>query len=78
MMKPRHTYTPPTSTLLTGAAPVKTRHVDLLKSGGVINGHDYDLYLNWRPVRSYKEKDDAVEAARQLAKNEQAELTITI
>lgn len=78
MMKPRHTYTPPTSTLSASTVPVKTRRVDLLKSGGVVNGFTYDLYLNWKLRRSYADKADAVDAARQLAKDKQAELHITI
>lgn len=52
--------------------------VDLLKSGSVTHGHEYDIYLNWKPVMTLDKKKDSIEEARLLARRHNAELHVTV
>ena len=57
---------------------LRQNRVDLLKSGGPINGHVYDIYLNWKNVDTLDNKKEAVDAAKGIAHQHGASLHMTV
>ncbi len=40
--------------------------IDVLKGGGVSVGHEFTVYRNWQPMRTFNDRDKAVALAEQL------------